>query len=132
MLFSIHVHFTRSQLMNFHRQFFHKSASKIFNLKKKARTENTAYETLLILQEILKRCDPCQFMKLVPFRFRVTVGSEHLRLNGRVLIDIMYISTDSTFLHIVYNGTNDCAACFLKSTSTDAMWEAFIRCWTLI
>ena len=44
--------FTRSRLTKFHKQFFHPSAEKLFNLLKRRRPEETSFETLEVLQEL--------------------------------------------------------------------------------
>lgn len=68
---SASVMFTRSQLSKLHKQFFHPSAEKLFNLLKKARPEESTAETLEILQDLSKRCDPCQRIHTAPMRFIV-------------------------------------------------------------
>ncbi len=48
-------HFTRAQLHKLHRQFFHPSSRKLYNLILKARPEQVTSDTLKILEEISRR-----------------------------------------------------------------------------
>ena len=67
--------FTKPQLAKLHRQFFHPSASKLFNLLRRARPADATPQTLSILKELTKRCDPCQRIQNAPTRFRVSFGA---------------------------------------------------------
>lgn len=119
--------FTRAQFTKMHRNFFHPSASKLFNLIKTARPENATKHTLELFKDITNRFDPCQRIKPGPYSFRVTMGIGHLRFNERVLIDIMYLG-NMPVLHVVDESTHFNAACFLSSVSAADVWSAFIRC----
>lgn len=123
--------FTRAQLHKLHKQFFHPSATKLFNLMKRARPEHATPETLEILKDISRRCDPCQRIKPAPTRFRVSFGSEHVRFNERILMDVMYLG-NSPVLHIVDDGTKFSAARFLPDMSTQTIWETLMQCWASI
>lgn len=83
--------FTLVQLTKMHRNFFHPSASKSFNLIKTTRPEHATKSTLDILKDITKHCDPCQRIRPGPHRFRATMCIGHLRFNESVFIDIMYL-----------------------------------------
>lgn len=131
MRFPINVHFKRSQLAKLHRNFFHPSASKLFNLIKKARREHANKETLRILQDTTKRFDPCQRIKPGPYGFRVSLGTENLRLNERIFMDIMNLGSHPV-LHIADEATHFSAASFLTKISTVELWEAFMRCWSSV
>eukprot|EP00171_Calliarthron_tuberculosum_P005792 IDg5792t1 len=118
--------FTRSQLFKLHRQFFHPSAGKLFNLLKRARSEHATPETLAILQDISNRCDPCQRIRPAPVRFRVSFGTENAKFNERIILDIMYIDSHPV-LHIVDEGTRFSAARFLPSIDVEAIWDTLLR-----
>ena len=128
---SVPVLFTKPQLQKLHRQFFHPSAMKLFNLLRKARPEEATTETLQILEDICKSCDPCQRIKNAPSRFKVSFGAEHVSFNERIILDIMYMR-DKPVLHIVDEGTRFTAARFLSSVSTKAVWDAILQCWAYI
>ena len=123
--------FTRSQLGKLHKQFFHPSAEKLFNLLKKARLEETTAEALRILQDLSKRCDPCKRIHTAPTRFRVSFGAENGRFNERVLLDIVTID-GKPVLHIVDEGTRFSAARFVPDVSTNTIWSTILDCWALI
>ena len=82
---------TKAQLHKLHSQLFYLSPTKLFNLLRKAHPEDATPETLHILRDISKRCDPCQRFKLGPIRFRVSFGNENARFDERIMMDIMYI-----------------------------------------
>lgn len=84
---------------NLHQQFFHPSAEKLFNLLKRARLEDTSSETLEILRDFSKCCDPCQQIHDVPTRFRVSFGANNVRFNEQILLDIVTIDSRPV-LHI--------------------------------
>lgn len=123
--------FTRVQLHKLHRQFFHPSPNKLFNLRKKARPEQATPETRKALEEITSRCDPCQRMKAAPHRFRVSFGAGNVRFNERIIIDIMYLDEDPV-LHIVDEGAYFSAANFLPNISTKTLWKTILDSWVTI
>lgn len=124
-------YFTRTQLEKLHQQFFHPSATRLFNLLKRARPEDATPETLDILRDISKRCDPCQRIRPAPTRFRVSFGTENARFNERIMMDIMYIDS-SPVLHIVDEGTRFAVARFLPDMSTKTVWDTLLSCWASI
>ena len=124
-------HFTKAQLNKLRSQFFHPSATRLFNLLRKARPKDSTPETLLILRDISKRCDPCQRIKPVCTRFRDCFGTENSRFNERIMMDIMYIES-MPILHIVDESTRFFAARFLPNVSTKAIWDTLLSCWASI
>lgn len=127
----IDIWFTRSQLIRLHRHFFHPSADKLFNLIKKARPEEATQETRKILENITKRCDPCQRIQNAPHRFRVSFGTPDARFNERIMVDVMTIDGKKV-LHVVDEGTRFSAARFLDDESTATVWKTLIECWVAI
>ena len=85
------VLYTREQLQKVHRQFAHASAESLFKLLKTADKDKLIPETYQNLQEITRRCDPCQRIANAPLRSLVSLGFENLRFNETVFIDVMYI-----------------------------------------
>jgi len=63
--------FTRTQLQKLHRQFFHPSAEKLYNLLRRSRPADTTPATRKVLEDITARCDPCQRIRRGPTRFRL-------------------------------------------------------------
>ena len=128
MQFPVRAYFTRTQLNYLHKQFFHPSATKLYNLLKKARPEEVTPETLSILEDISKRCDPCQRITNAPNRFRVTLGAENVKLNERLQLDVMFLD-GKPVLHIVDEGTKFSAARFLPTDqSTKTIWSTILKC----
>jgi len=86
-----HTFFSVAQVQRLHRQFYHPSAEKLFQLLRKARPEDVTPETLKVLEDLGKRCDPCQRIQTAPVRFKVSFGAEHVRFNERIMMDVMSI-----------------------------------------
>ena len=131
MVFPHHLFYTTAQIHKLHRQFAHPSASKLFNLLKRAGTEAVDAKTFKQLTDIVARCEPCQRIHNAPVRFRVSMGHENVRFNARAYIDIMYLD-GKPVLHIVDEATRFSAARFLTRVSTDSVWEALIMCWSSV
>lgn len=123
--------FTKAQLVKMHRNFHHPSVEKLFNLLQRARPETATKQTWLTLQDIAKRCDPCQRITNAPNRFRVSFGAEHVRFNERIMMDVMYIDGKAV-LHIVDEGTRFSAARFLPDNRTATIWKLLLVCWANI
>lgn len=125
------MYFTRSQLLKLNSNFCHPSSQKLFNLLRRARPEEATPETLKVLEDLSKRCDPCQRIQNAPTRFRVSFGAQDSRFNERLFIDIMYIGNDPV-LHVVNEGTRFGAARFLRDVSTKTIWTTLLECWATI
>ena len=123
--------YATTQLAKMHRQFAHPSASKLFNLLKRAGTEAVDAKTFNCIRDIIARCEPCQRIYNAPVRFRVSSGHEHVRFNARAYNDIMYLD-GKPVLHIVDEATRFSAARFLPKVSTDAVWDSLILCWSSV
>jgi Reverse transcriptase (RNA-dependent DNA polymerase) len=121
--------FSSEQLRKLHRQFFHPSADKLYNLLKRARPEDASEETRALLQEITESCHFCQMMARKPITFSVGSAKDpDITFNREVALDIMYLNGRPA-LHIVDMDTHFHAASFLRSVSTDDVWDAIIRNW---
>ena len=125
------VLYTRQQLQKVHRKFAHASAESLFKLLKTADKDKLTPETYQTLQEITRRCDTCQRIANTPLRFRISLGSENLRFNETVFIDVMYIE-NRPVLHIVDSATHFSAACFLPDMSVKIVWSTIVECWASI
>jgi Reverse transcriptase (RNA-dependent DNA polymerase) len=121
--------FSTMELKKLHRPFFHPSADKLQNLIKRARPEMAGEETRKILHEITATCHPCQMIARKPLAF--TVGSANdsdITFNRELAMDIVYLSGRPAF-HIIDVDTHFQAATFLKSMSTDDVWDSILRSW---
>lgn len=70
------------------------------------------YENCLVSRENFGGCRICAELASTPRRFKLTVGSEELRLNHRVQSDTMFLN-GSTFIHMVDEATHFYTASFL-------------------
>lgn len=86
---SVLIRFTKQQVPKLHRQFFHPSSFKLYNLLKKSRPEDTTSETQKQLEEIRGSCDPCQRIRASPMKFKVSLGTENIPFNEEFIIDFM-------------------------------------------
>ena len=122
LMVSTDIYFTRIQLHTLHRQFFHASADKLYKLLLKSRPEETKPETKEILEDLTKRCEPCQTMYRGPTRFRVSFGAGEAKFKERILLDMMYMGKIPV-LRIIDEGTYFSAAAFLRSSSSEEIWK---------
>lgn len=122
---------TRARLQKLHRHLFHPSAQKLFNLIKSSRPEHATQATIKVAKDVSTHCDPCQRRQHRPSRFRVTLGSENVRFNERIIIGIMTLD-NLPVLHFVDDGTHFSAAHFLYDVSTPTVWKNILQCWTSI
>lgn len=83
--------FSREQLRKLHRQFAHPAAEKLYKLLRIAQPEQTSPETLKVLQDLTSCLEPCSKINNVPYRLCVPMGTENVRFNRRVNMDIMYL-----------------------------------------
>ena len=131
MCFAVSTFYKTVQLRKLHRSFFHPSAEKLYNLLERAGLEAVTSETLERLKGIVVSYEPCQRIRNAPLRFRVTIGHENVRFNARAFVDIMYL-VGKPVLHIIDEATRFSAARFLTKMSTDALWEAIVKCWSSV
>lgn len=123
------VNYTHSELLKLHRQFHHPSTGKLLNVLKRIRPEDVDEGTKIVLDDIVKRCKPCQRNPTSkPQTFKVSIGTEDIRFNQEVALDIMYLDKRPV-LHVVDLQTRLSAARFLKKISTEAVWNTFLECW---
>ena len=115
------------QLLKLHRHFFHPSSEKLYKLLKRAHPADTTPETQQLLEDISRRCDPCQRVQSGPSRFKVTFGADSVQFNEEVVIDIMYLD-GKPVIHLVDTETHFGAARFLSDQSTDTVWSKIVEC----
>lgn len=120
--------YTHFELLKLHRQFHHPSTGKLLNFLKRNKPEEVDEGTRIVLEDIVKRCKPCQRNRLSkPQALKVSVGTEGIHFNQIVAVDIMYLDKRPV-LHVVDLQTRLSAAKFLKKVSTEAVWTAFLEC----
>lgn len=87
-------------------------------------------ETLSILQEISRYCDPCQRMATRPLTFPVTMP-EGIIFSHQLAPDLMWINSNPV-LYVLDTHTDFSAAQFLQGEDTESVWLAFITAWVSI
>ena len=123
------TNYTEGQLLKLHRQFHHPSTGKLMNILKRCNAEEVDEKTKSILEDIVKRCQPCQRNpSRKPQTFQVSIGNEDIQFNQEVFVDIMYLDKRPV-IHIVDLQTRLNAAKFLRNISTQSVWKAFQECW---
>lgn len=134
------IFFSRDQLTKLHRGFHHPSAQKLHELLKRSKAKDLKENTLDVLKDIIKHCDPCQRVGPTPVRFRASIPEEELVFGDELSIDLVWVEGDA-FLHVVDTATRFSATTFLDwkpdsvgpekdyGQSVDGVWEAFIECW---
>lgn len=122
---------TMCRLHKLHRKFCHPSPEKPFNLLRRSRPEEISPEILTILQDLTKRCDPCQQIQSTLTRFRLSFGAENVRFGKRILLDIVTIDKKPV-LHTVGEGTRSSAARFVPGLSTKTILATTLECWAMI
>jgi hypothetical protein len=101
--------FSRSELSQLHRAFYHHSAVKLYNLIRKAKPHHSDHGTLKVLEEISSRCQVFQAVSRKPVVFSVGgTEDEDIRFNRVILLDLMYLTTTSgarPVLHVMDRDT---------------------------
>lgn len=82
------------------------------------------------MERLADNCRTCRDHASAPRRFKLTVGSDELSFNHRILLDTMFID-GRPVIHIIDEGTHYSAAGFLKSQTADAVWRVILNLWTL-
>jgi hypothetical protein len=119
--------FSTAQLQELHGQFFHPSADKIYNVLKRSRPEDTNESMHALLKIVTDTCHPCQLIARKPITFTVGSASDpHITFNREIALDILYLRGRSALL-IVDIDKHFHALSFLRSASTDDIWDALLQ-----
>jgi hypothetical protein len=120
--------FTEEQLLKLHRSFGHPSVNALTNVLNRARPEEDGSQFRKLLSKISQNCHVCSMTASKPRHFKLTIGSEDIRFNHCVALDVMYL-IGRPVLHVVCEQTHYQAARFLKNMSADETWRTFSSCW---
>ena len=119
--------YTETELRKLHRSFGHPSAKALAELLKRARpTDPYVHDEL---DAIIRECAVCAKNASIPRRFKLTVGTEDVRFNHIVAVDIVTIEGKQV-LHCVDESTHFQAAAFLTNMKSETVWKALVRCWS--
>lgn len=122
--------YTRGELEKLHRRFAHPSAKKLHNLLKKAALEQADASARKLLEDIAKKCEPCQRLSPKPCVLQITLP-EDMQLNHEAFADAFFMRKKPA-LHAIDRGAHFSAAKFMPSSSTEEIWNTFIECWASI
>jgi len=123
--------YTDQELRRLHRVFGHPSVSALQKLLKRANPEEYGTDVRDTIEKITRLCDTCTRTSSKPRRFKISVGSDDLRFNHILAIDIMTLAGKSVF-HAVDEATHYTAAVFLKKQTAEDTWKALLRCWSRV
>jgi len=120
--------YTETELRKLHRFFGHPTVSSLLNILRRANPTKMTKEVRDAVSELAKACIICAENASRPKRFKLTIGSDELRFNHTVAVDVMYIK-NRPVLHMVDEATHFSAASFLPSASALDTWKTILRCW---
>lgn len=132
---ALSVFYTRSQLERLHLHFLHPSATKLYELLRRAKPSDLDTDTLSVLKEISRCCESCVLYspRQLVFQVRKPNGA---RFNQEILIDMMYLSDSKgksrPVLHVVDAGTRFSAAAFLPGSDVNSVWNTFVKIWSTV
>lgn len=84
-----------------------------------------------VLEDVLRKCEVCIQHAAKLRRFKVKVGTDDLRFNHIVAIDVMYINS-RPILHPVDEATHFNTAQCLKNMTSQHFWKTVLRCWSRV
>lgn len=97
-------------------------------LLKRADPGDPTHDVKAALDAITKECMTCQTYASKPRRFKVTIGTDELKFNHVIAVDIMYINK-MPVLHVVDEAAHYQAATFLRRITAEYTWKTILRCW---
>jgi hypothetical protein len=95
-----------------HRNLFHPSSRKLYELLKRADPNNLPQETLQMLEDITKICHSCMKTSNAPRRFTVRFTDEVI-FNRMVFMDLMFLEDRRSVLHVIDAGNKSQAGIWL-------------------
>lgn len=125
----LYVMFTEKELRLIHRSFGHPSVSSNHKFLRKESSEPLSKTLRMKLVKLADSCKTCKRNAEASQRFKLTVGSEDLAFNSKVLVDTMFLD-GRPVIHIFDEDTHFSAAAFLKSQLAESIWTAILKLWT--
>lgn len=120
--------YTEKELRKLHRVFGHPSVRALTNLLRRADPRAMNPSVVEAVKEITHACTICATHAKRPRRFKLTVGTDDLRFNHVIAVDIMFLRGRPT-LHIVDEATHFNQAKFLTNHKSMTVWKAILRAW---
>lgn len=106
------IYFTYGELVKMHRNFFHPSADKLFDLLRRARTLQASIETLHTLRKLFKACSTCRSYSTNINRFKVSIPDYNMYFAEDFALDIVLLD-GKPVSHVVDIATHFGSAMFL-------------------
>lgn len=119
-----------TQLRRLHNLFGHPHADKFYNVLKRAELETVDTKTRLMLEDIMRKCKPCQTYAKAPRRFKFALRKDKY-FNHTVFVDIFYIDSKRV-LYVVDEATRYQAASGLPTVAAESVWRTLRLCWIYI
>lgn len=120
--------FTGAELKKLNRVFGHPSVYTFINFLKRARPDEMNKEVRDTTDELMRACVTCA--TIAPStRLKVAIGTDELKFNHIVAIDVMYINNRS-ILPAVDEATHYRSTLFLNFVRAFDAWKTFLRCWS--
>lgn len=123
--------YTERELRRLHRVFGHPTVTALGKLLRNANPNEFTAEVRKSIEQITNMCNTCKRFSSKPRRFKVSVGSNDLRFNHIVAIDIMMLAGKHV-LHAVDEATHYTAATFMRNNTAEETWKSLLRCWSRV
>ena len=81
--------FSCAELQKLHLHLFQLNVTKLYNLLKRARPQEVNSSTKKVLEEIAEACQNCRRHRSRPYRFRVSLPADDIKLNHEIAADLM-------------------------------------------
>ena len=120
--------YTEPELRKLHRVFGHPSVTALKYLLRRADPGGLNDDVKTAVHDITKQCMTCATYAAKPRRFKVTIGTDELKFNHILAVDIMYIN-NKPVIHVVDEATHYQAALFLRRVNAEETWKAILKCW---
>jgi len=83
------IFYTKQELLKLHKQFGHPSNTSLMNLLKRATPDKVTPEVKKNLEELAKKCKPCQEYGSRTSRFRVSMPMDEIIFNHEIEVDVL-------------------------------------------
>lgn len=122
---------TKDETQKLKLHFFHPKVKKLYNLLKRARPHEVNADTRKFLEDIAASCRNCHSHPSKPYRLRVSIPDEYIKLNHEFSVDLIWLRGNS-LPHIVDTNTRFQNAILLKSEPAQEVWHAFFDSWSSV
>lgn len=110
--------FSKTRILNLQKPFIHQSAGKLFEIIKRAHSENVNSELYKILEDIFKACQSGPTYAVPTFKFLKPIPHDNIVFNRYIAIVPMHF-TKKRMLHIVYTANSFQNVLLIQSKSTE-------------